>query len=66
MAAAGLIQPLAWEFPYAVGIVVKRKRKRKKKSRNNDRKLVYDTDSISLGQGKWSIPQMVLRESAVC
>ena len=27
LAAAALIQPLAWEFPYAAGVIVKRKKK---------------------------------------
>ena len=29
--AAALIQPLAWESPYATGVVLKRKKRRKKK-----------------------------------
>ena len=31
LAAAALIQPLAWEFPYATDAAVKSKQKRKKK-----------------------------------
>ena len=30
-AAAALIQPLAWELPYAVGVGLKRQKKKKKK-----------------------------------
>ena len=29
--AAALIQPLAWEAPYAAGVVLKRPKKKKKK-----------------------------------
>ena len=28
LAAAALIQPLAWELPYAAGVVLKRKKKK--------------------------------------
>ena len=31
LAAAALIQPLAWELPYAAGAALKRKKKKKKK-----------------------------------
>ena len=31
-AAAALIQPLAWELPYAVGVALKRKKKKKVKT----------------------------------
>jgi len=33
LAAAALIRPLAWEFPYAVGAALKRHKKKKKKER---------------------------------
>ena len=32
-AAVALIQPLAWEFPYAMGTALKRQKKKKKKSK---------------------------------
>ena len=31
LAAAALIQPLAWELPYALGVALKRKQKQKQK-----------------------------------
>ena len=33
-AAAALIQPLAWELPYAVGAAVKKKKRERKKKKN--------------------------------
>ena len=32
LAAAALIRPLAWEPPYALGVILKRKKKKKRKS----------------------------------
>ena len=32
-AAAAPIQPLAWELPYALGVVLKKKKKRKEKKK---------------------------------
>ena len=32
LAAAALIQPLAWEFPYAVGGALKRKKEKKERN----------------------------------
>ena len=34
-AAAALIQPLAWELPYAAGAALKRKKKKKKNINNS-------------------------------
>ena len=33
LAAAAPIQPLAWEFPYALGAALKRQKKKKKKEK---------------------------------
>ena len=37
LAAAALIQPLAWEFPYAAGVALRRKRKERKEGRKEGR-----------------------------
>ena len=43
LAAASLIQPLAWEIPYAVGAALKKKKKRKRKNpRTSELKEVID------------------------
>ena len=34
LAAAALVQPLAWECPYAVGVALQRKNKNKGKKQN--------------------------------
>ena len=36
LAAVALIQPLAWEFPYATGVALKRKKKKKNKMEPED------------------------------
>ena len=33
--AAALIQPLAWELPYAASVALKKSKKKKKKSQNS-------------------------------
>ena len=33
--AAALLQPLAWELPYATGAAIKRKKKKKKEKRKS-------------------------------
>ena len=38
LAAAALIQPLAWELPYASGAAIKRKTKTKKQTRAKEKK----------------------------
>ena len=38
LAAAALIQLLAWEFPYAAGVALGRKRKERKEGRKEGRK----------------------------
>ena len=39
--AAALIQPLAWEPPYATGLSVKRQKKKKKKEKRNSPMELY-------------------------
>ena len=36
LAAAALIQPLAWEFPYAMDVALKRQKKKKEKMKNQN------------------------------
>ena len=36
-AAVALIRPLAWEFPYAVGVALKRPKKERKKERKKEK-----------------------------
>ena len=38
LAAAALIQLLAWELPYAAGVVLKKKTKQKNKKNNNNKR----------------------------
>ena len=35
-AATALIQPLAWELPYAAGVAIKREKHRRREKRNED------------------------------
>ena len=37
--ATALIQPLAWELPYAVGVALKKPKKKKKKERERERQV---------------------------
>ena len=37
LAAAALIQPLAWELPHAAGMALKRKKRKRKKGRKKER-----------------------------
>ena len=36
LAATALIQPLAWELPYAAGVAIKREKHRRREKRNED------------------------------
>ena len=47
LAAVTLIQPLAWESPYAVGVGLKRKRKTKTKTPNVLLKLNIDNIPVN-------------------
>ena len=38
LAAVALIQPLAWDLPYAMGTALKGKKKKKKKKKKKERK----------------------------
>ena len=38
VAAVALIQPLAWELPYARGVALKRKKKKKKEKKRKEKK----------------------------
>ena len=58
LAAAALIQPLAWEFPYAVGAALKQKKKGKELS------LVFDV-SWHLGGLQWTL-RSVWSEDCTC
>ena len=54
-AASALIQPLAWEFPYAVGVALKKKKEEKKRKRNESLLPVFGIVlcKYQLGQGVW-------------
>ena len=41
-AAIALIQPLAWEHPYATGVAPKRQKKKKKKKKELFRSLLFN------------------------
>ena len=59
LAAVALIQPLAWEPPYATGAVQKRKKKKKKKFRL--RISCYGTIGLAMSLEHWdtgSIPSL--------
>ena len=48
-AATALIQPLAWEFPYAVGVALKKtKKKKKKRKRKNNVKEINEPIHVAL------------------
>ena len=38
LAAVALIQPLAWEPPYAAGVALKKKKEKKRKEKRNSKK----------------------------
>ena len=42
LAAAALIQPLAWEPPYTVGVALKKKKKAKKKKKSKKKKILNE------------------------
>ena len=48
LAAAALIQPLAWELPYTMGVALK-KRKKKKKCMREKTKLEEDRSVVARG-----------------
>ena len=47
-AATALIQPLAWEPPYAVGAVLKRQKDGKKKKKKERKKRKISTERLAL------------------
>ena len=50
LAAASLIQPLAWELPFAAAAALKRKKKKKKKrERERERKKILPILSVKKG-----------------
>ena len=48
LAAVALIRPLAWEFPYALGVALKRKKKKKReRERARERPEILFNDQTS-------------------
>ena len=43
LAAAGLILPLAWEFPYAAGSASKRRKKKKQQQKTRKPRVTSDS-----------------------